>query len=82
MRDAPAAPASVSVPAVTPELSADAKQFAIGVADDFGDLLSSLSGYAELALECTDDPHMRTVALVRLRELSARGRALTQPLRT
>ena len=85
MRDAPAstaAPGTVSVPAVTPGLSADAKQFAIGVADDFGDLLSSLSGYAELALECTNDPHMRTVALVRLRELSARGLALTQQLRT
>ena len=52
------------------------------IADDFGDLLASLSGYAELALECTNDPYMRTVALGRLRELSAQGLALTQQLRT
>ena len=85
MSDAPAstaAPGTVRVPAVTLGESAGAGQFANDIADDFGDLLASLSGYAELALECTNDPHMRTVALRRLRELSARGLALTQQLRT
>ena len=85
MSDAPASTAAADTVydlAVTLGMPAGAAQFANDVADDFGDLLASLSGYAELALECTNDPYMRTVALGRLRELSAQGLALTQQLRT
>ena len=47
--------------------------FAGKIADNFTDVLQGMMGFTQLALESTDDPDMRTIAVERIRDLSLRG---------
>jgi signal transduction histidine kinase len=55
-------------------------QFAGQIADQFNTLLNGLSGFTKLALESADDADMRTIALERIRDLSADGLAMTRQM--
>jgi PAS domain S-box-containing protein len=78
-----AAPTTVAPQMVqTPAHEHDAAlvQFAGQIADQFNTLLNGLSGFTKLALESADDADMRTIALERIRDLSADGLAMTRQM--
>lgn len=56
-------------------------EFAGNVAADFSELLQGLEGFAQLAHDSEDDPDMRTIAVERIRDLTARGLDLARQVR-
>ncbi len=72
---------SNTTPTESPDLS-PVIAFAAHIADDYADVMQGLDGFTQLAIDSHDDPDMRAIAIERIRELAARGLALTRQVQS